>query len=91
MSEEDMLQVAAAPDEFAPALLHRELDLDDTNKRLSAESTLQEAENLLRASGRAVPGERVGEGGSRSAERVGREDLRERGCYSMMFTLLGCY
>jgi hypothetical protein len=56
MSQEDMLQLAAACDTSAPAQLEKELAVDNSPRRLEEEAARMEAEALLRSAGRKVPG-----------------------------------
>jgi len=57
MSEEDMMLIAPSPDVNAHLQLEREMEIDDTDERLHAETARFEAENVLRSAGRKVPGE----------------------------------
>ena len=78
MSHEDMVLLsAAAGDEeakAAAALLKDELAADDAETRLADEGARMQAESILRAAGRSVPGDRPAAGGDGEAGHAGGED-----------------
>ena len=77
MSHEDMVLLsAAAGDEeakAAAALLKDELAADDAETRLADEGARMQAESILRAAGRSVPGDRPAAGGDGGEEGADEE------------------